>query len=254
MRSRKSETTSRTAAELQSREEHHHTRIDPHRQASSLSDVILGGQDGLVNVLGVILGVAAATHDPRIVLVAGLAATFAESVSMGAVAYTSTLADADYYEAERAREFRHITEVPHLEKDEVREIYARKGFKGELLDHIVETITANEDVWVAVMMSEEHQLNPTDRRQALKTALVVGFSAVIGSVIPLLPFIFLPVDPSMMVAVIITALVLFCVGAYKARTTVGHPGKSGLEMAAIGTLSALVGYAVGVLFKIPPTP
>ena len=58
----------------------------------------------------------------------------------------------------------------------------------------------------------------------------------------------------MVVAVIITALVLFGVGVYKARTTVGHPGKSGLEMAAIGTLSALVGYAVGVLFKIPPTP
>ena len=90
----------------------------------ALSDIILGGQDGLVNVLGVILGVAAATHDPRIVMVAGLAATFAESVSMGAVAYTSTLADADFYEAERAREFRHITQVPHLEKNEVREIYA----------------------------------------------------------------------------------------------------------------------------------
>ena len=51
---------------------------DPHRQASALSDIILGGQDGLVNVLGVILGVAAATSDPQIVLVAGLAATFAE--------------------------------------------------------------------------------------------------------------------------------------------------------------------------------
>ncbi len=66
---------------------------DPHRQASGLSDIILGGQDGLVNVLGVILGVAAATADPHIVIVAGLAATFAESVSMGAVAYTSTLAE-----------------------------------------------------------------------------------------------------------------------------------------------------------------
>ena len=79
----------------------HHTRYDPHRRASALSDIILGGQDGLVNVLGVILGVAAATADTRIVLVAGLAATFAESVSMGAVAYTSTLADADFFESER---------------------------------------------------------------------------------------------------------------------------------------------------------
>ncbi len=232
----------------------YHLLHDPHRQASGLSDIILGGQDGLVNVLGVILGIAAATHDPRIVMVAGLAATFAESISMAAVAYTSTLADADYYEAERAREFRHITEVPRLEKNEVRDIYLKKGFNGDLLDHIVETITANEDVWVAVMMSEEHQLNPTDRRQAFRSALVVGLAAVIGSLIPLAPFAFLPVNQSMWVAVVITALVLFGVGAYKARIMVGHPGKSGLEMALIGTLSALVGYGVGVLLKIPPTP
>ncbi len=243
----------------QSMTQHHtedlkyHLFHDPHRQSSGLSDIILGGQDGLVNVLGVILGVAAATHDPRIVLVAGLAATFAESVSMGAVAYTSTLADADFYESERAREFRHINEVPHLEKNEIREIYARKGFEGELLNRIVETITANEEVWVAVMMSEEHRLTPTDRREAIKSALVVGFSAIVGSLIPLLPFAILPVDQSMWVAVVVTALVLFGVGAYKARTTVGHPGKSGMEMALIGTLSALVGYVVGALFKISPT-
>ena len=232
----------------------YHLTHDPHSRASGLSDIILGGQDGLVNVLGVILGVAAATSDPRIVLVAGLAATFAESVSMGAVAYTSTLADADYYEAERAREFRHIAEVPHLEKDEVREIYAKKGFTGELLNRIVETITANEDVWVAVMMNEEHQLSPTDRRQAIKSALVVGLAAIIGSLIPLAPFAFLPVGHSMWVAVVITALVLFGVGAYKARMMVGHPGKSGLEMAVIGTLSALVGYAVGAILRSRPQP
>ncbi len=231
----------------------YHSVHDPHKRASGLSDIILGGQDGLVNVLGVILGVAAASNDPRIVMVAGLAAAFAESVSMAAVAYTSTLADADFYESERAREVRHIAQVPHLERDEVRTIYEKKGFKGELLDRIVNTITANEDVWVAVMMSEEHQLSPTDRRQAMKSALVVGLAAIIGSLIPLAPFAVLPVIPSMWVAVAITAAVLFGVGAYKARTMVGHPGKSGLEMALIGTLSALVGYAVGVVFKIPAT-
>ena len=229
----------------------YHTRGDPHRQASSLSDVILGGQDGLVNVLGVILGVAAATHDPRIVLVAGLAAAFAESVSMGAVAYTSTLADADFYESERSREYRHIREVPHLERGEILEIYKRKGFEGELLDHIVDTITANEDVWVAVMMAEEHQLQPVNRGRAVRAALVVGFSAIIGSLIPLAPFVLLPVNASMLVSVAITALVLFGVGAYKAQKTIGHPGKSGLEMAVIGTLSALVGYLIGALFQVP---
>ena len=229
----------------------YHLLGDPHRQASNLSDVILGGQDGLVNVLGVILGVAAATQDPRIVLVAGLAATFAESVSMGAVAYTSTLADAAFYESERNREYRHIQQVPHLERSEIQEIYKSKGFQGELLNRIVNTITANEDVWVAVMMAEEHQLQPTNRKQAMRSALVVGLSAIIGSLIPLVPFVLLPVSASMLVSLVITALVLFGVGAYKAQKMVGHPVKSGLEMAVIGIISALVGYAVGVLLKLP---
>jgi predicted membrane protein (TIGR00267 family) len=231
-----------------------HNRLDPHRRSvSGLSNIILGGQDGLVNVLGVILGVAAASSDPRLVLVAGLAATFAESVSMGAVAYTSTLADADYYDSERERELRHIKQAPRLERDEVRQIYAQKGFQGELLERIVETITATPDVWVAVMMSEEHQLTPVDRKQAWKAALVVGFSAIVGSLIPLAPFLFLDIISSMWVSVLITALVLFGVGAYKARVTVGNAGRSGLEMALIGTLSALVGYAVGALLKVPPS-
>lgn len=235
-------------------EHHHHTYNDPHRVASSLSDVILGGQDGLVNVLGVILGVAAATGDPYIVLVAGLAATFAESVSMGAVAYTSTLADADFYESERKREYRHIMEVPNLERQEIREIYASKGFSDDLLDRIVDTITADKDVWVAVMMAEEHQLTPSNRKTALRSALVVGFAAIIGSLIPLVPFMFLPVQAGIWTSIIVSAIVLFIVGVYKARITVGHPGKSGLEMAIIGTISALVGYAVGALLKVPVSP
>jgi VIT1/CCC1 family predicted Fe2+/Mn2+ transporter len=232
----------------------HHLRRDPHRRASALSDVILGGQDGLVNVLGVILGVAAATSDAHLVLVAGLAATFAESVSMAAVAYTSTLADADLYESERAREYRHVRAVPRLEADEIRRIYQAKGFSGELLERIVATITADPDVWVAVMMAEEHQLVPTNRRNAARSGLVVGLAAIIGSLVPLIPFVWLPVGPSMVAAVLLAALVLFAVGVYKARLTVGHPGKSGLEMAVIGTLSALVGYAVGALLKVPATP
>jgi VIT1/CCC1 family predicted Fe2+/Mn2+ transporter len=243
------------SAGLHQAEHDHHFRIDPHRKgASALSNIILGGQDGLVNVLGVILGVAAATNDTRIVMVAGLAATFAESVSMGAVAYTSTVADADYYESERQRERRHIEKAPMLERDEIRQIYAQKGFDGELLDRIVDKITADPDVWVAVMMSEEHQLAPINRRESVKAAFIVGASAIVGSLIPLAPFAVLPVGTSMWVSVAITALVLFAVGAYKARLTVGNPNRSGLEMAVIGTLSALVGYAVGVLLKIPAAP
>jgi VIT1/CCC1 family predicted Fe2+/Mn2+ transporter len=232
----------------------HHDNLDPHKKGSAISDVILGGQDGLVNVLGVILGVAAATGDAYVVMVAGLAATFAESVSMGAVAYTSTVADADFYESERKREYRHIQEVPNLERNEIRSIYAQKGFMGDLLDKIVDTITANQDVWVAVMMAEEHQLQPVNRTNALRSAIIVGIAAIVGSLIPLVPFIFTPVTTAMLLSIALSAVVLFVVGVIKARMTIGHPGKSGLEMAIIGTVSALVGYGVGALLKVPATP
>jgi vacuolar iron transporter family protein len=232
----------------------YHTHTDPHRRASSLSDIILGGQDGLVNVLGVILGIAAATSDPRIVLVAGLAATFAESISMGAVAYTSTLADSALYESEKTREYRHIKRAPKVEQQEIREIYQQKGFKGAFLDRIVDTIIANEDVWVAVMMTEEHQLSPVNRKQALRSAVVVGISAIVGSLIPLIPFVIFPISIGIPASILISALVLFAVGAYKARVTVGHPARSGFEMAIIGTVSALAGYAIGLVLKVPMVP
>jgi VIT1/CCC1 family predicted Fe2+/Mn2+ transporter len=211
-----------------------HTVQDPHHRGRGLSDVILGGQDGLVNVLGVVLGVAAATDATRIVLVA-----------MAAVAYTSTMAKADLYESERAREHRHILRVPSLERDEIREIYRRKGFGGELLDRVVETITADKDVWVAVMMAEEHGLAPIDRRAALRSALVVGASALVGSLVPLAPFAVLPVSAAMAASIAVAALVLFATGAYKGRVTMGVPWRSGLEMAFIGTLSALAGVRQG---------
>src|SRR4029453_12501318 len=81
-----------------------HDHRDPHRHESRLSEIILGGQDGLVNVLGVILGVAAATSEVRLILAAGLAAAFAESVSMAAVAFTSSRAQRALYESELQRE------------------------------------------------------------------------------------------------------------------------------------------------------
>jgi VIT1/CCC1 family predicted Fe2+/Mn2+ transporter len=231
-----------------------HDHHDPHRHESRLSDIILGGQDGLVNVLGVILGVAAATADARIVIAAGLAATFAESISMGAVAYTSTLANDDLYLSEREREYRHIHLAPEVEIEEIRDIYRKKGFDGETLDKIVDVITSNPDVWVNVMMSEEFQMTPPEKSNALVSALIVGFSALAGSLIPLFPFFFWNVNLSIAISIVIAALTLFVVGVYKARVTVGKPFRSGLQMAVIGTVSALAGYVVGLIFKVPAVP
>lgn len=231
---------------------HHKTHVENRRYfgGSSLKDAILGGQDGLVNVLGIILGVATATTDLRIILVSGLAATFAESISMGAVLYTSTKAAKEHYYAELKREKQEIETIPHLEKEEIREIYYNKGFRGKQLDNLVQTITSNKELWLDTMMTEELRLFPDEYEQPLKKGIFVGLAAMVGSIIPILPFFFLSIVAAKYAALLVSASVLFGVGTVKAKWYDLDWKKAGLEMAAIGTVAALVGYFIGLLFGV----
>ncbi len=101
-----------------------------------------------------------------------------------------------------------------------------------------------------VMMHNELKLTPIEASRAIRSAVIVGLSAIVGSLIPLLPFFFFPISPSILLSISLTAVTLFGAGVYKAKTMVGHPGKSGLQMAVIGTISALAGYVIGALFSV----
>jgi vacuolar iron transporter family protein len=180
-----------------------------HRPGNWLRDVILGGQDGLVNILGIILGVIVGGGSDTVLIVAGFAAAITESISMGAVGYTSSISELDYYQAEQGREATEIAAMPDAERQEVRDIYAAKGFTGTLLEEVVDTITANRDTWLATMMDEELHLQPVRSRDILRTAVVVGIATLIGHLIPLLPFLVLPRTSALVVAIVLSALALF---------------------------------------------
>ena len=224
-----------------------------HNEASTgynLRDFILGGQDGLVNVLGVILAVATAVSDARIVIIAGLAATFAESISMAAVAYTSTKAARDFYRSELEREQREVEEMPDRERKEIRDIYRRKGFSGTMLNAIVSRITSKKDVWVKVMMEEELHMYPDEYKSPIRDAFVVGFSALIGSFVPLIPFFLLTVKEATIGAIITSIIVLFAMGYVKGKLTTGKTLRNGIELAIIGMAAALAGYAIGAVLGV----
>ena len=215
----------------------------------NLRDVILGGQDGLVNVLGVILAVATAVSDVRIVIIAGLAATFAESISMAAVAYTSTKAARDFYRSELTREKREMKDVPKKEIREIRIIYARKGFSGYLLNSIVKKITSNKKLWLKTMMEEELHLYPDEYDSPAKDAAIVGIAALIGSLVPLASFLFLPVRVAIIGSISLSIVVLFVTGYIKGKLTI-NPLRSGVEIAIIGMAAAFIGYAIGAVLGV----
>ena len=220
-----------------------------HRQSNWLRDVILGGQDGLVNILGIILGVIAGGGSDTVLLAAGFAAAITESISMGAVGYTSSVSERDYYEAEKAREISEIATMPDAEQQEVREIYAAKGFSGKLLEDVVDTITTNRETWLATMMDEELHLQPIQNADILRTAVVITVATLVGHLIPLVPFVLLPRAPALVLAIALSALALFGVGVYSAVTLVGDWRQSGLRMVAIGLGAAGIGFLIGRLFN-----
>jgi len=167
---------------------------------------------------------------------------------MGAVGYTSAVSERDYYQAEQARESAEIDATPEAERQEIRDIYAARGFTGDLLEQVVDTITADREAWMATMMNEELHLQPVQTPDIMRSAVVIIIATLIGHLIPLLPVVWLPRTAALITAIALSAGVLFGVGVYSSVTLVGDWRKNGLKMVAIGLGAAAAGFLIGRLF------
>ena len=224
---------------------------EQHPRPTLLSDFILGSQDGLVNVLGILLGLVAANAPVRLIIIAGLAALAAESLAMAAVAYTSTDARRKLYHSEEARERREMREVPELEREEVRVILRRWGFEGEEVEDMLRRIEKKPKAWLDLMMAFELNLSPVPKEAPRQSAAVVGAATLLGHSIPIVPFFLLPTDPirAALAAVVLSAITLFLIGWYEAKITIGSLWASGVRMTLIGLGSGLAGFAIGLVFQ-----
>lgn len=222
-------------------------QMEQHPRPTLLSDFILGSQDGLVNVLGILLGLVAAHAPVKIVIIAGLAALAAESLSMAAVAYTSTSSRRKLYQAETERERREMTEVPELEREEVRVILRKWGYEGAEVEEMLRRIEAKPKAWLEIMMAFELNLSVVPEGAPRISAVVVGLATLLGHAVPLFPFFFFGNDTwlAALVAVFLSAIMLFMIGYYEARITIGSLWRSGVRMLVIGLGSGLAGFLIG---------
>ncbi|MDO8628007.1 MAG: VIT1/CCC1 transporter family protein [Candidatus Diapherotrites archaeon] len=220
------------------------------RLGEMLYDVILGGQDGVVNVLGLTLGVASATNDSRIIIIAGIASTVAESLSMAAVAYTSSRANEDFYKKVQKKAEQEVLETPDFGRENLETIYKKKGFTGKTLSKIIGLISSQKKIWIKEIMQDELKETSIKSSNPVSDAIIVGLSSVVGSLIPITPFFFIPVSEAIPVSVVASIAVLFAMGAVKAKLTIGNWIKSGLEIAVIGTIAAILGYLVGAFLGV----
>lgn len=226
---------------------HQTTAIEAHPRPTLLSDFILGSQDGLVNVLGILLGLSAATTNSRLILIAALAALGAETISMSAVAFTSTRSRWRLYVSEVDRERREMVDVPDTEREEVRTVLAEWGYSGETLDEMTRRICENPKAWLEFMMAFELKLAPVKKDQARKSAYVVGAATLAGSVVPLIPYLIpgLAIRTSVIAAVVLSAITLGLIGGYEARITDGKPFQNAAQMILIGLSAGFAGFLIG---------
>jgi vacuolar iron transporter family protein len=225
-----------------------------HARSSFLSDFILGSEDGIVNVLGIILGLSAATNDARLIIIATLAALAAESIAMGMVAYTSTRARRRLYLAETARELREMRETPDEEREDVRRIFAGWGYRGKDLDELVSRIEANPKAMVELMLAFELKLAPVEPTAPRRSGLLVGGATIFGHGIPLVPFFFVGSDVLLgaVLAVVASAFALFGIGWYESKITIGGWWQNGLQLVGIGLAGGFAGYLIGHLLGTSP--
>jgi vacuolar iron transporter family protein len=219
-----------------------------HPHPTLLSDFILGSQDGLVNVLGILLGLVAAGASTQILLIAAFAALAAESISMGAVAYTSTLARRNLYLSEIERETREMREVPELEREEVRVILRKWGYEGEEVEEMLRRIEAKPRAWLDIMMAFELNLAEVGEHQPRTSGLTVLAATIAGSFLPLIPFL-LPLarEVAVVASVVLTGAMLAGVGVYEAKTTSMNWWVSASRMVLIGLAAGFAGFAAGAI-------
>lgn len=227
-------------------ENNHGSRLGP-----VIHDIVYGAHDGIVTTFAVVAGTVGADLPGGIILVLGIANLLADGFSMGAGAYLSSRSSADQYKRLRSEELDEIARHPDLEREEIREAYAAKGFTGPDLDRAVEILTSHSDTWADTMMLEEHGLMRPEASDAIMHGFATFAGFVLFGAVPLLPYAFgvVAADRRFIAAIAAAAVALLLVGVMRSYVTRQRVVRGITEILAIGAASTAIAYGVGVALR-----
>ncbi len=222
------------------------------RYQAYLGEFVYGGIDGSVTTFAVVAGSVGASLDSSVIIILGFANLLADGFAMSVGAYLSTKSQRDNYEKHKAVEYWEVDNLPEVEKQEIRDIYAAKGFEGELLEQVVEVITADKDRWVDVMMKEELEMIP-ENKSPFAMGAVTYMAFVLVGLVPLVIYVWDYImgfeGNRFLVTCILTGVAFTIIGFLKTYVTETTRWKGILETLVLGAIAAAVSYFVGDLLE-----
>lgn len=201
--------------------------------------------DGLTVPFALAAGLSGANATSSIVLTAGIAEVAAGAISMGLGGYLAAKSEADHYARELKREQEEIITVPDTEAAEVAEILAEYGIEPREYGPVVSALRKNPQAWLDFMMKFELGLDKPNPRRALHSALTIAIAYVLGGILPLIPYMFIPrATDAVLASVTVTLVALLIFGYAKGYFTGNKPVKSALQTAFIGAIASAAAFGM----------
>ncbi len=217
-----------------------------------LGEFVYGGIDGSVTTFAVVAGSAGANLESSIIIILGFANLIADGFAMSVGSYLSTKSEKEKYQKHKNIEYWEVDNLPETEREEVREIYAAKGFEGDLLEKVVDIITEDKDRWVDLMMKEELEM-AEETKSPFKMGAITFLSFLLLGFIPLGIYVIDYVRPInadlFLISSILTGFCFIGIGFLKSVVTHTKRLKSVLETLLLGGAAAILAYFVGDLLE-----
>lgn len=226
-------------------------RLQEATSHSYLGDFVLGAVDGAVTTFAIVAGAEGAGFSNTVAVILGLANVFADGFSMAAGNFLRARADSQVVDRFRAIEEMHIEQIPDGEREEVRQIFASKGFEGEMLQHVVEIITQDRRRWVDTMLTEEWGLR-LDSPKPWRAALSTFAAFLLAGMVPLLPLLFkahLSQEWIFTASSVLTGCTFLAVGWWNGALNRRNPLLSSIETLLVGGSAAALAYFIGVWLR-----
>jgi VIT1/CCC1 family predicted Fe2+/Mn2+ transporter len=229
-----------------------HLHLEEHLQSSDLlTDIVIGMSDGLTVPFALAAGLSGAVEgNVNLIWIAGIAEIAAGSIAMGLGGFLAGKTEQDHYASELKNEYWELVHKREVEIEEVRNVFLEWGLSASTAEEATQEIIKDDKRWVDFMMKHELGLTEPDPKRARRSAFNIGFSYIVGGLIPLTPYFFVEgAIEGLKISAMITLVCLFIFGFFKSKITGINPWLGGLKVMMIGALAASAAFGIAKLIQ-----